>query len=371
MKVITQTCTQNLSYPFSYPKEEILFFDIETTGFSPKTSALYLIGALYYKDNTWQLIQWFADDTTSEPKMLTAFFTFLQSFSYLIHFNGTTFDIPFLTKKCIAHHLDSHLYSLENCQSIDLYQKISPYKKKLQIPNLKQKTLEKFLNIFREDTYSGKELITFYQNYRKALLQKDFEDAQELEHFLLLHNHDDVLGMLQFSGLLYLTDLLNGAFTFESFSMEQQESIFIFHGTLPFTMPSAYYWKGDTIFLTLEANTLTCIISAYDTELKYFYDNPKEYYYLPAEDMAVHKSVATYVDKEFRHKATKATCYTRQAGLFLPVFSKEFPTVFQEDCKANEYFLLCNAAFLSDTNLQQTYMKDLLKNCPDLVLSPL
>ena len=371
MKVITQISTQELSYPFPYPKEEMLFFDIETTGFSPKTSALYLIGALYYKDNTWQLIQWFADDTTSEPKMLTAFFTFLQSFSYLIHFNGTTFDIPFLTKKCIAHHLDSHLYSLENCHSIDLYQKISPYKKKLQIPNLKQKTLEKFLNIFREDTYSGKELITFYQNYRKALLQKDFEDAQELEHFLLLHNHDDVLGMLQFSGLLYLTDLLNGAFTFEAFSMEQQESIFIFHGTLPFTMPSAYYWKGDTIFLTLEANTLTCIISAYDTELKYFYDNPKEYYYLPAEDMAVHKSVATYVDKEFRRKATKATCYTRQAGRFLPEFSKEFPTVFQEDCKANEYFLLCNAAFLSDTNLQQTYMKALLKNCPDLVLSPL
>ena len=80
MKVITQTCTQNLSYPFSYPKEEILFFDIETTGFSPKTSALYLIGALYYKDNTWQLIQWFADDTTSEPKMLTAFLPFYNPF---------------------------------------------------------------------------------------------------------------------------------------------------------------------------------------------------------------------------------------------------------------------------------------------------
>ena len=370
MKVITQISTQELSYPFPYPKEEMLFFDIETTGFSPKTSALYLIGALYYKDNTWQLIQWFADDTTSEPKMLTAFFTFLQSFSYLIHFNGTTFDLPFLTKKCIAHHLEKDLYSMEHCTSIDLYQKISPHKKRLQIENLKQKTLEKFLNISRDDTYSGKELITFYQNYRKALLQKDFEDANELEHFLLLHNHDDVLGMLQFSSLLYLIDLLNGTFTFETFSLEQQGSIFIFQGTLPFTMPSAYCWKGDTIFLTVDANRLTCIVSAYDTELKYFYDNPKEYYYLPAEDMAVHKSVATYVDKEFRQKATKATCYTRQTGLFLPVFSMDFSTLFQETYNAKERFLLGDTAFLTDTDLQQKYLKDLLRNCPDLLLSP-
>lgn len=371
MKVITQTCTQELSYPFPYPKEELLFFDIETTGFSPKTSALYLIGALYYKDNAWQLIQWFADDTTSEPKMLTAFFTFLQSFSYLIHFNGTTFDLPFLTKKCIAHHLVKDLYSLEHCTSIDLYQMISPQKKRLQIENLKQKTLEQFLNIAREDTYSGKELITFYQNYRKALLQKDLEDAEELEHFLLLHNHDDVLGMLQFSSLLYLIDLLTGAFTFEAFSMEQQESIFIFRGTLPFSMPRAYCWKGDTIFLSLEDNSLTCIVSAYDTELKYFYDNPKEYYYLPAEDMAVHKSVATYVDKEFRQKATKITCYTRQSGLFLPVFSKDFPTLFQETYDTKEFFLLCDTEFLADTDLQERYLKDLFKHCPDLLLSPM
>ena len=259
---------------------------------------------------------------------------------------------------------------MEHCTSIDLYQKISPHKKRLQIENLKQKTLEKFLNISRDDTYSGKELITFYQNYRKALLQKDFEDANELEHFLLLHNHDDVLGMLQFSSLLYLIDLLNGTFTFETFSLEQQGSIFIFQGTLPFTMPSAYCWKGDTIFLTVDANRLTCIVSAYDTELKYFYDNPKEYYYLPAEDMAVHKSVATYVDKEFRQKATKATCYTRQTGLFLPVFSMDFSTLFQETYNAKERFLLGDTAFLTDTDLQQKYLKDLLRNCPDLLLSP-
>ena len=40
--------------------------------------------------------------------------------------------------------------------------------------------------------------------------------------------------------------------------------------------------------------------------LKYFYDNYKDYFYLPKEDTAIHKSVATYVDKDFRQKAKTA-----------------------------------------------------------------
>ena len=50
-------------------------------------------------------------------------------------------------------------------------------------------------------------------------------------------------------------------------------------------------------------------------------DYLKEYFYLPAEDTAVHKSVASYVDKEFRQKATKDTCYIKQNGDFLPAYS--------------------------------------------------
>ena len=35
-----------------------------------------------------------------------------------------------------------------------------------------------------------------------------------------------------------------------------------------------------------------------------------EYYYLPEEDSAVHKSVGIYVDKSRRKAATPQTCYT-------------------------------------------------------------
>ena len=46
--------------------------------------------------------------------------------------------------------------------------------------------------------------------------------------------------------------------------------------------------------------------------------NYKDYYYLPEEDTAIHKSVAFYVDKNYRTKAKAATCYSKKTGCFLP-----------------------------------------------------
>ena len=57
------------------------------------------------------------------------------------------------------------------------------------------------------------------------------------------------------------------------------------------------------------------IISA---ELKHFFDNYKDYYYLPEEDMCVLKSVAHAVDPSHRENAKKETCYIRYRGLFIP-----------------------------------------------------
>ena len=66
------TIEKKLLLPDTYPLErigkldELLFFDIETTGFSGDRFQLYLIGCTYYKDNTWNLIQWFADTKAAE-----------------------------------------------------------------------------------------------------------------------------------------------------------------------------------------------------------------------------------------------------------------------------------------------------------------
>ncbi len=87
---------------FPQNKEEILFFDIETTGLSPKASSLYMIGVMFFdqKCNAWHIRQFFADNYKSEPGIITSFLEILGNYKYLYHFNGKTFDIPYILNKC-------------------------------------------------------------------------------------------------------------------------------------------------------------------------------------------------------------------------------------------------------------------------------
>ena len=57
--------------------------------------------------------------------------------------------------------------------------------------------------------------------------------------------------------------------------------------------------------------------------LKFYFPDPENYYYLPAEDRAIHRSVAEFVAKAHRKKATKQTAYERCEGLFLPIPPEE------------------------------------------------
>ena len=101
-------------------------------------------------------------------------------------------------------------------------------------------------------------------------------------------------------------------------------------------------------------------ILAGDGELKYFYPNYKDYYYLPTEDMAVHKSVASYVDKNFRIQAAAATCYVKKPGCFLPQYQELFsPALKQKYQDKTSYFELTEAFTNSKENLK-TYAMHLL-----------
>ena len=117
----------SISYPLDNlaPLERILFLDIETTGFTAKTSYLYLIGCAYYQAGKWHTIQWLAEDYSQEATVLHAFFEFAKLYKYLIHFNGNHFDLPFIEQKCKQLSLP---YTFEGFAGIDLYKRINPYK---------------------------------------------------------------------------------------------------------------------------------------------------------------------------------------------------------------------------------------------------
>lgn len=311
-----------------YDLSELLFFDIETTGFSAKTSHLYLIGCLYFEDSIPNIKQWFAENPSEEPMLLFEFFQFLQNFKYLIHYNGNGFDIPYLLQKCSHYNLP---YNFDSVESIDLYKILSPFKALLKLENLKQKTVEAYLDISREDLYHGGELISVYLNYLK-------EPDEEAKKLLLLHNHDDINGLLRLAPMLVFQDFTLENLEFDNTEvkdyislngLEGKEVIFSFH--LPSPLPKRINFAKQDYYLSVHEKVCKLRIKAYTGELKYFYSDYKNYYYLPKEDTAIHKSVAFYVDKDFRTKAKAANCYSKKTGIFLPQFQEIISPYFKID----------------------------------------
>ena len=340
------------------PLESILFVDIETTGLSSKTASIYIIGACYYKDNTWNAIQWFAQNPEEEVDIINAFFTFASDYSTLIHFNGNQFDLPFILGRCEILKLSCNF---DNFNGIDIYKRVALCKHFLQLPNCKQKSIEKFLHLNREDKYSGGELIQVYKNYVKS-------PTLEQEELLLLHNKDDLKGMLEILPILSYCDLFNkpvratkvqANYYRDLNGKKQQELIIRIRLTSSVPVPLTYH--ANDCYVTADGNHAALRVPVYTEELKYFYENYKEYYYLPLEDVAMHKSVATFVDKEHRVPATAATCYTRKYSSYLPMWDYVLEPFFKREYKSPLLFFELTDEFKTDRDAFSKYASHILE----------
>lgn len=353
-------------------KEDLLFIDIETTGLSAKSADIYLIGCACFSDGTWLINQFFAESHENEEEILSAFSDFSRPFGKVVHFNGDKFDIPFLQARYEQHMLSDPFAGKE---SIDLYRLIRPFKTQLGLPDCKQKTIELYLGINREDKYSGGGLIPVYQEFLKT-------GNENLLMLLLLHNFDDIRGMMQLLPMLYYDAFFNMFRNLPQISVRTDEAIDEsaymaegsaesdlaglplralkvqankykdFDGTnkkevymklsLPFSLPASLSGNENGCFFKTEGNEATLRVPLYETELKYFYSNYKDYYYLPKEDMAIHKSLATFVDASFREKARPENCYTKKQGQYLMEWDLVFAPFFKRDYGDKSFFFDLN-----------------------------
>ncbi len=348
-----------VNYPLELlaPLTKILFIDIETTGFTAQNSSLYLIGAAYYSGENWYIKQWFADYYEEERDVLEAFFAFASSYTHLIHFNGNNFDLPYLLQKCGQYELP---YNFDSFEGIDLYRRISPYKFFLNTPNCKQKTLETFLGIGRKDKYNGGQLINIYHTYVK-------NSTEYLYKLLILHNSDDMEGMLQLVPLLAYHDLFNGEIKVKkvqaaSFpdSEGKERHMLLMKLSFPHALPRPISAVSNGCCFSGEENEGLLKVPVYEEELKYFYSNYKDYYYLPAEDTAIHKSVSSFVDRTYRVQATAATCYTRKFSTYLPQWDVQVEPFFKRDYKSKELFFELTEERKKDRELFSAYAGYLL-----------
>lgn len=345
-----KTITKNININNSICMDNNLFFDIETTGFSRTACFCYLIGAAYRNNdsNTITIIQWLAESDTDEPALLSEFAKLTASFSSLTHFNGDSFDIPFLQKRAAIHNIE---LPLDNLRSIDLYKHAKGLKSLLRLESYNQKSVEHFLGIHREDKYSGGELIKVYKDYAKNVHTPI--EHNEAERLLLLHNFDDICGLLKVSGILSYNNIINKRFTYKDMMYticQSQDTLHSAYITLSFSLPEevpvSVLLKDDEYVLRAEKDVLKLRFPVLTDTLKFFYADYKNYYYIPYEDTAMHKSVAAYVDAECKVKATKETCYTKKYAAFimLPAYSGDMPIFKRDYNEQNVYLMLDSSA---------------------------
>lgn len=416
-KALTQPVPSDI-YTIGAP-EDVLFFDIETTGLSARSAGLYLIGVLMCTDKCWTLLQFFCEDVADEPAVLQAFFELLRTKKTLISYNGDGFDIPFLRHMLEQYGLP---YSFDAVESFDLFKKFRPLKRLLNLPDLKLKSCERFLGIDREDRFTGGELIEVYFEWQKT-------KAPALLDTLLLHNAEDIANLPNLLPLLRYLTLPHSDFQLRAHERLQDGGTPLVH--LSFTLlspmpPSAQvpaenderevtdacgqhcpdvgendarevtdshgphcpdtgenddrevmddrrpHWpalalpqpmdlRGDFWALHAEGSAVELYVQLFEGERKLFFADFEHYYYLPAEDQVIHQSLAEFVDRSARKKACARNCYQRVSGCFLPECSEVYTPALQAEYRDKLRYAQYSDALFDDEVKAAAYLKSFLE----------
>lgn len=348
MKIIEHTLDNIVTYDFRHFSTEIdirkiLFFDIETTGLSANTSHVYLIGIAHYVEHSWKLIQFFAQSFQDELLILKSFLSYTKDFSYLVSYNGETFDIPYLQALCKKYYLDE---DLQHLQSVDIYKHIRPYKKYLPVENLKQVSVEALFDIRREGDFSGGELIHTYHQYLK-------NQAEDLFDLILKHNFYDLQGLLHIAQLLALPSLTPNALTYHDCDIRENRVTIRYKKPDGWDIPLYYtrslqeyldiscHTRHEIIFYTENEFLMIEVPSLYMEAFSYF-ENYKDYEYLIYENMPIHKSLSAFVDKSAKRKIKKEEAYIKKTSKYLPIFEGSLPLpvkLFRVNYKSSLYLV--------------------------------
>ncbi len=381
-----------------YTPKTSLFLDIETTGLSPASTTLYMIGMAAMDDNgqTWRLTQWMAENKQEEPLLLSEFLRFLEPYDTLIHFNGITFDLFYLEEKLKQFQMAS---PLSEKKSLDLYRIFRPLKSLLGLNHMDQRTLQSFLGQKRSDPYNGKSLISVWHQYAAG-------PDPALADMLLLHNQEDLCGMTSLLGLSTYQALLDGMFSVKSCKFQDNSAVITLSLKYPLPqniqtgrpvipgrrnisakdctsrrsetssaaavpdlfsqhdsaadsskqrLPSAQY------VLMTNFTSAALEIPAFEGELLYFFPDYRDYYYLPLERQAVHRSVAAFVDRKHRVPAKRSNCFTRKTSTFLPQPDRLVTPLFVPYYRSRDLYFEYTKNYELHPELLGDYVKAVLK----------
>ena len=333
--------TTDIMFPGS-DKEQILIYDIDTTSFEAANGCIFLIGVMFYQNDELHFLQLFSESIDEEALIIGKFFDIAENYNVLLSYKGESFDIPFIGKRLYTLK-QNELYkrfTMLRSRSYDIAGEIMSVKASLSFSSTKLDYLRKKCGQQVPERISGENISKFYvEHIAAAKLKKLLETTgNATNHDMIGDYHpkpvtDELAHIKPDSGDRFLSDILYR-------NRENIESvIYLLRLSRIFSMRKGRFDvnlstvcdnidvensltnNNDTVFFAYFADNfrLTIPISVVSVSLKQYYPNYKDYYYFPAEDMAVHKSIAEFAASGSKKKATAKTAYRNVSGRFIPV----------------------------------------------------
>jgi uncharacterized protein YprB with RNaseH-like and TPR domain len=172
-----------------------LFLDTETTGLAGGTGTFaFMVGLGFFEEDQFSIHQFFMRDYSEEKASLSLIKDRLESFQFLVTFNGRQYDIPLLETRFILSRIPSTIREMPNFDLLYPSRKIW----KGAYENCRLVTLEShLLGVERTDDIPSEWIPYLYFDYIQT------GDARKI-YQVFYHNQMDILSMVGLAGRIHL-----------------------------------------------------------------------------------------------------------------------------------------------------------------------
>jgi len=172
-----------------------LFLDTETTGLSGGTGTFaFMVGLGFFQEDKFLIHQFFMRDYSEERASLSLIKKIIDSFQFLVTFNGRHYDIPLLETRFILSRIGSNIREMPNFDLLYPSRRIW----KGAYENCRLVTLEsKLLGVERTDDIPSEWIPYLYFEYIQT------GDASKIQP-VFYHNQMDILSMVALAGRIHL-----------------------------------------------------------------------------------------------------------------------------------------------------------------------
>ena len=170
------------------PLNQCLFFDLETTGLAGGAGTYpFLLGFGYFNEDVFTVEQFFLPDYGREYYLFKYLEELFAKFSYLVSFNGKSYDLPLLRNRFILNRFQMDWKRFEHIDLLHISRRLW----KDSQPSLELTAIERsYLNRTRTDDIPGASIPEAYFTFLRTGVIHDVKKIIE-------HNYLDIISLAE------------------------------------------------------------------------------------------------------------------------------------------------------------------------------